>query len=537
MEAAADSAPAPSLAPPALVDRGFALGAGAAMVAVSTLLWLAGWWTRGWISAWPRFQDDAYYYLVIARNAAAGHGFTMDQLSTTNGFQPLWEWLLVGLAFVCGGDAALYLAAAQLLSVLLFAAAIGLLCGLVRARLGAEPAVLVALLVLLPRFFNVAVSGMESGLVILVETLLVVEATRSRVLTTPRPSARDARTGVLLGLLALSRLDGVFVWLAFAAAIALHGLVRGGGGPLQRLGRVAAKGVAVFGPALLLVAPYLVWNQVEFGRLVPISGVLKTSFPTPGWSPGHLPIEYLGLLGLGFVGAGLAWLAGRRGDALVRVLVVLCFGLALHALYTMVYMRWAIFAWHFATFLPAGALGAALIARTLSPRFVPNGALRVLLVGLLAFPGLALARSIARPGRTSPPAARDAGVWVAHELPPDAVLGMKDSGIFTYFADRRVVNLDGVANSFAYQQALCAGDLEKFLRERGVGYIAQHSVPPAVRIGAYEVFIQIYPCRLPVGTNGRLELRRDLELFRGTPYANDSGRLDQLFIWRLDGSD
>jgi hypothetical protein len=50
----------------------------------------AGWWTRGWVSAWPRFADDAYYYLVIAGNAAAGHGFTMDRISPTNGFQPLW---------------------------------------------------------------------------------------------------------------------------------------------------------------------------------------------------------------------------------------------------------------------------------------------------------------------------------------------------------------------------------------------------------------------------------------------------------------
>jgi hypothetical protein len=109
MQAAADSAPRP---PPAF-DRRFALGAAAAMLSVCLGLWLAGWWARGWSGAWPRFQDDAFYYLVIARNVAAGHGFTMDQISPTNGFQPLWLWLLVPVAWLCGGDVWLFLSAVQ----------------------------------------------------------------------------------------------------------------------------------------------------------------------------------------------------------------------------------------------------------------------------------------------------------------------------------------------------------------------------------------------------------------------------------------
>jgi hypothetical protein len=533
MEAAADSAPgvrAPTVR--SVVDRAFACGGAIALLLASALIWLAAWWVRGWISAWPRFQDDAFYYLVIARNAAAGHGFSMDQLSATNGFQPLWQWLLVAVAWLCGGDTELLLGAAQVVSVVLFAAAIGVLCGLARRWLGPEAAVLVALFVLLPRFLNVALSGMESSLVILVEAVLLVEVVRSRVLTSTEPTWQDARSGALLGLFMLARLDGVFVLLAFAVQIALHGLRHGSGGFAARLGRVVAKGFAVYWPVLLLVLPYLAWNQLVFGHLVPISGALKTSFPTPGWSPGHLPIEHVGLLGLGFSGAAVAWLAGRRGDPLVRALAVLCVGLSAHALFTIVYMRWAIFSWHFAAFLPAGALGAALFVNALATR-VPRPAIHLLLLLLLGFQVVTQAFSISRLNRTFTTAGREAGSWVARELPPDAILGMKDSGIFTYFAERRVVNLDGVANSFDYQRALCAGELERHLHERGVQYIAQHSVPPPVRIGAYETFVQIYPCRLPGGSNGRLELRRDLEVFRGTPYANDAGRLDQLFIWRL----
>jgi hypothetical protein len=300
----------------------------------------------------------------------------------------------------------------------------------------------------------------------------------------------------------------------------------------RRAARVVAKGLALFWPVLLLVAPYLAWNALAFGSIVPISGVLKTSFPVAGWSPEHVPIEYLGLLVLGVGGAALGRFAGRASADLLPVLAVLCAGLALHGLYTVVYMRWAIFPWHFAAFIPAGALGAALLARV-AARWVPPGAMRALLALLLVVQALAQAVSISRLGRSFTVASREAGEWVARELPPDAVLGMKDSGAFSYFAQRRVVNLDGVANSFAYQRALCAGELERFLRERGVEYIAQHSVPSYVRIGAYETFQQLYPCRLPGGRDAQLALRRDLEVYRGTPYANDAGRLDELFIWRL----
>jgi len=39
--------------------------------------------------------DDAYYYFGVARNLAAGHGSTFDGIHSTNGYHPLWCWLLV----------------------------------------------------------------------------------------------------------------------------------------------------------------------------------------------------------------------------------------------------------------------------------------------------------------------------------------------------------------------------------------------------------------------------------------------------------
>jgi hypothetical protein len=58
--------------------RAFVWLAAVGLIGTCLTLWIAAWTTRGFPSAWPRFEDDAYYYLAIARNVASGHGFTMD---------------------------------------------------------------------------------------------------------------------------------------------------------------------------------------------------------------------------------------------------------------------------------------------------------------------------------------------------------------------------------------------------------------------------------------------------------------------------
>src|SRR3990172_187880 len=39
-------------------------------------------------------SDDGFYYFNVARNLAAGQGVTFDGLTQTNGFHPLWLFLI-----------------------------------------------------------------------------------------------------------------------------------------------------------------------------------------------------------------------------------------------------------------------------------------------------------------------------------------------------------------------------------------------------------------------------------------------------------
>jgi hypothetical protein len=348
-------------------SRYFALRAALALAGACLALWVASYTTWGSASAWPRFEDDAYYYLTLARNVAAGRGFTTDGIAFTNGFQPLWMWLLVPLAWLTSGDSHLLFGAAQLLVVLLFCLGGALLFEVLRTSCGLRPALLGMAVLLAPPCSNVLLSGMESGITLVVFVCLFEELLRSGALEDPSPRLRDARVGVWLGLLLLARLDAVFVSVGLVAHVLGIGLLRGSGSSGDRVRGTIAKGLALFAPTVLLVVPYLVWNLTRFGHLVPISGALKTTHSHLGFNPENLGIRWLGMLVLIVAGTVLA-LRRPAERRLGRTLAPVTAGLVLQGLHATVFMAWAVFAWHFALFIPTGAIAAALLARRLEER-------------------------------------------------------------------------------------------------------------------------------------------------------------------------
>jgi hypothetical protein len=486
--------------------------------------------TRGSASAWPRFEDDAYYYLAIARNVAFGRGFTVDGISLTNGFQPLWMWLLVPVAWLCSGDTHVLLAIAQLLVVVLFCVTGGLLFALLRTTCGFRPALLGIAVLLVPPFSNVLVSGMESGIAVLVFVLLVRELLASGALERPEPRLRDLRVGVWVGLLLLARLDAIFVAAGLVGSVLLLGLLRGPGSLRARAWRTTRKGLALFGPAVLAVAPYLAWNVVRFGHLMPISGALKTTHSHLDFVRENVGILWLALLALGTAGAAVA-LSRPAERRLGRVLAPIAAGLVLQALHAMAFMRWAVFAWHYALFIPVGAIGAGLIARRLEealPEALVRAGLGTVAFLLIVTQSVANARlHLAFTGAT-----REAGEWVASSLPPDALLAMKDSGAFSYFSERGVVNLDGVVNSFEFQETLCRGELWQYLARHHVGYVVQHAVP-GLNEGFYDRFLLRFPCHFEGGHASDLMVRRDQEVYRGRRYRDYHEHEDHLVIWKI----
>ena len=453
-------------------------------------------------------KDDGYYFLVLARNIAAGHGATFDGLGPTNGFHPLWAMCLTPL-FI--GDPESLFGPVRAMIVLAVVLHLGAALAIRRAvgRFADGGVAVIAALLYAgnPLALYLVVSGMESPVVALTVAMLVTASIRLQQGDLALDNTRGVlQVGALCGLCMLARTDLIMlVGLVLAQAVLwpATGTVRSWS---QRLQGGLAAGLAAFA----VVAPWLAWNLWRFGSVVQVSAQAH-----------HLhavslrgPAQDGGLAGL--VGLGSRLLAIHRGSLSQRlplpgetvvVMEVAALALAVWWLAAMLSaggsrrnfldrLRWlaapALYAAGFiaASFLILGnfrswyAAGPLIVAavlvavplgRALAHQAAPRrGKLASLLVsgayvlGMLAL-GPVFVNEIRYEAAKTNCWQEAADVVGAVTAPGDRVASF-NSGTFGYLAPRQVVNLDCVVNNRALPY-LAAKRLPDFITENGIRYL------------------------------------------------------------------
>src|SRR5262245_53952584 len=183
--------------------------------------------------------DDAYYYLGVARHLAAGAGSTFDGLHATNGYHPLWCWMLVPLLRVFS-DPGTAVRAAGLLWFALAGAVPLALWWVLRPRSGPAGAVLAAVLAGLLPWLPPGLArprGLEPSLYALMTCLFAGSWER---MIARAGWGRTFLLGLLLGGTILARFDGGM--LAVAAAALLLAQRRAGQLVALTLGAVVVAG-------------------------------------------------------------------------------------------------------------------------------------------------------------------------------------------------------------------------------------------------------------------------------------------------------
>lgn len=241
---------------------------------------------------------DVFYYLTIARNHHETGLWSFDGEHPTNGYHPLWQWLLSplwGLATALDAEAVI-LPMLVLVSVALIAAALVLLArALTQAHARLSPlfplivpgfAALISTPIYQSAHDRAAFQDPASARPIFMtmwsfangmETPVLILAFAGCLWFFVRRPKLDGNLAVLglaalLLLLTFARLDHVF----FAGAVLMAYLV-----PAWRdrdragLRRAMVAG-ALFALGLLL---YMLGNKLAFGVAMPISGASKSSFP------------------------------------------------------------------------------------------------------------------------------------------------------------------------------------------------------------------------------------------------------------------
>ncbi|MBI1194377.1 MAG: hypothetical protein GC138_00820 [Gammaproteobacteria bacterium] len=472
------------------------------------------------------FSDDAYYYFKVAENITLGKGVTFDGYNMSNGFHPLWMLILVAV-YGLVKNPELALRVAITIQVFLAVGSI-MLCRMYLLRVVrpsiADSGVLVLLALASPVVF--LFNGLESGLLMFWVWLTLYVGERSGLLASTASRNQRVLLGALLGTMLLIRLDTAFILIALAIFKLVFPQNEGkGAGRLQYLARFYAPTIAVFA---CFFAPYLIWNYDEFGHLTPISGALKSSFPNPMFAyhfSSHV-LPYLTLMilsGAWVIVSALATSGRMRGlfaawktDSRYMLFSVFWLGCSIHLLWTQCFMAWGVYQWHFAAYMPVLTIFTALALEALvsGPLRNRSSLTAIVQAGVLvvvaAFSYFLYIQKGAHHQQRI-----EAAHWADAHLPRDAALALSDAGVFAYFNDRHTLNLDGLINSYEYQDAMIEGTIPTFFERQHVKFLADAYTEcdydnHAVRIAAY-------PGRFGLRPGYVFHADRQAEVYRSEP--------------------
>ncbi|MFN0057781.1 MAG: hypothetical protein ACKVX7_04925 [Planctomycetota bacterium] len=435
--------------------------------------------------------EDGYLMLTIARNLAIGKSMSVaDGEQLTNGTQPLATILWAAAFGVAGGDRVDGVRNVLVLEILFSLVAVFALYRLLRSvlhelALPREVALFTAAAwfasaAAIPHAMNCLETGLYALVVIWVFAVFLSPASDREF-----SLKRSLGLGALLGLVFWARNDSVFLILAVCVSHLARPLLYGTSTVLRRF-----KESLVFGGlSVVIAAPWLIYNKVNFGSIVPISGQSESMGAELGGNLVKIPASLLEYLFIVFpvparletslwvavpaavicLGA-LAVLFARRAQLgpQLRLLVLAggIFGGLLCAYYGLLFGA----GWFVARYMfPLSPLlvipGACVLGRYVAPRTAWAAVAISLTVLLCARLGLRIHMNGAQHQHFQ------VVEWVAEYVPEDVWIGSPQSGTVGFYHDR-TLNLDGKVNpiALAARQRDPAGGVHKYMVERGVQY-------------------------------------------------------------------
>ena len=413
------------------------------------------------------YIDDAFYYLLIARNFADSGVPTFDGTNPTNGFHPLWMLMLAAMYKVIGTGAGLFtqIVASKTLELLTLAGALAM-CLLAFSRLRhATPLAWgflgAAVILLAPRLY-VFEQGMESTLA----AGLLLAALYGAIARKP------AWLMASLPLLFLARLDSlVFV----IGPLALWWVLQEG--PAWR------AHARTFAPVALVAAAFIGLNIALTGEANTISGRIKSSFPaiTPHWSylieplllGPHVgwrvlyayPNTLVASSGLALVAIACLW---RRREPWAGPVAWVLLMAALLIANVLLFQRWdkGVDARYLSLpYLLLGFAACATLAGYLRQRDNAAWVLGALLAAC-AFVWVDRYREERSMGMDL----TKANEVKAATRPGERFAGT-DVGAFAFWLERPFVNLDGLVNNRELQDAIRDRRLADYLEKQDVRYL------------------------------------------------------------------
>lgn len=421
------------------------------------------------------WEDDFYYYAVIARNIVAHGRSTFDGMTTTNGYHPLWMGVITVLIWIFGGTTPSFFVALTIVSALLALLFFRLLLLLGRELFPGHPALYPLTLGIGAYSTRFLFGGMETTLALPLACMVMLVLVRIGL---PERATRKQALlfGFLASLLVLSRLDTLLL-IALVASLWLSFF-------RNWLPSKLLVWMAIGGQ---LVAYYLIWNLLQFDALTPISGQAKQLTDSSGFSTGMLALvveRWDGITAMGLIPIALVcflrkgWSARPTGHRLA-ILSILLFPILFFAVHGLL-SDWVLFRWYLYPF-PLLFLVGGYCLLTIFFAWMPRKVKRIaplfaLLVVSLAVTGNAWRNMLERTTRWAPDPTWEyfhAKRLLAFTKEHPGIYAMGDrAGTAAFLMQWPVVQLEGlVADRKMLEHIRRQDNLNTVLEEYGVDYL------------------------------------------------------------------
>lgn len=437
-------------------------------------------------------SDDAYYYYKVAQNIVSGLGSTFDGFNQTNGYHPLWMLILLPVFALTKDNPVLSL---RLVFVLLGSLSLLslLLCWLyIRSTRSHFLSVIGVLLLLgFPSLF-LMLNGLESGLLIFWIFLILFLDMRHSLLDDNASLPKKFLLGWVFAFLVLIRIDNaLFVISLIVYKIGFSSFKNSLFHRIKSLSKAYWPTVLVF---CILTFPYVIFNLRTYDHLSPISGALKTSFPIPRFNfvNVHTAFYCLPLL------VSLLWVVYSsvspggylrrtlfpkwRHESSYAMIGVLWLGCLLHLIWTSLFMQWGVYQWHYSAYVPVLVILAVFAYKVIIAKFNNTKRVKIVLFGLTILAVFSVSSAVHLEKGSHHLQRYVAAMWAKNNTPSNTVFAIHDAGCFAYFSDRPTINLDGVINSYEFQDAILEDRLLQFLNGLNLKYIASSTVDVERRI-------------------------------------------------------
>jgi hypothetical protein len=412
--------------------------------------------------------DDSFFYLVIAKNISQSGFSSFDGIHFSNGYHPLWQLLVSGMALIVQDDMVFLLATISLGITLSIVSLVIVYLLLRNFKLSPE---WVATSILFGVFFIFLPSwyGLESFLataLFLASLYYYFNHYRGTHISS------QLLLGLFLSLTVLARLDAIFLIIFFFISRFIQ--------IDKRDGQEIISFLFLGGFFSIPILSYLGFNYFHTGHFMPISGALKSSFPDVTLT--NLPLEpaYLIRIAPPVMSSFLVvtilsygYLARRQwGSPFLTDVYFINLGVLFFSCYEFFFQQdamWGLRPWHF-------ALPNIVMVLSLGPcvfRYLPVKLPMLIIPALLIFNFVALNQKFLTSTPENPIKSDlfATAMWIREHTQSDDIIAVTDPGIIAFFGNRKTISLDGLANNYRYQDILNEENLETYLNDNRVNYI------------------------------------------------------------------